>query len=785
MAKRTAAQNIPDTARLDRSVAAQCVDNQASDAQTFDAGIHDGQGLSHDGQLGYEGLVRTSEDGMRNLSLHVEGVHCAACIQKIESAAYKYSCVRKARLNFSTGRVQILWDGAVALANDFVRDIEKQGYRVTPFNPDMDDTLDQKTSRHLLLCLGVCGFALGNIMLLSVGLWVSNEETMGVATRDFMHWVSALIAIPTILFSGRPFFGSAFSALRRGRTNMDVPISIALSLATGMSLYETVQSGEYIYFDSAVMLMFFLLVGRYLDFNTRRTVKQDAGELMQGMNKFATVLDGAKTSRILTRDLKADMIVLVTAGERVPVDGIVIEGQSDADVSLITGETIPVEVRVADYLYTGSVNLSAPIKIRVCKAGEDSLLSDIIRLMEQAQQGQAKYVRIADRAARLYTPVVHVLAICAFILWWGILGSAWQDALIISVSVLIITCPCALGLAVPVVQVLASGILFRRGIMVKSGDALEKLSAIDTVILDKTGTLTTGHAVLKGVYDPEIMRLAASLASHSKHPLSVTLAEARDMDLFEIKDIRDYPGQGIEGVFEGKRIRIGSRVWCGDDNAGGMAHDQNASHQNAPDHNGADHNGPELWFSGEGYKSVQFRFSDPVRGDAAQIVQALKQAGLDVILLSGDRMQAVSDAAAQAGIDKFVGECSPVGKHDYLRRLQSEGRKVLMAGDGLNDAAILSAADISMAPGTAIDLAQNTADIVFMGQNLSPVLNVYKVARKTQKLVRQNFLLAVFYNIIAVPLAFSGVVTPMIAAISMSGSSLVVILNSLRMRVTL
>ncbi len=785
MAKRTAAQNIPDTAGLDCPVAAQCVDGQASDAQTFDAGMHDAQGLSHGGQLGYEGLVRTSEDGMQTLSLHVEGVHCAACIQKIESAAYKYSCVRKARLNFSTGRVQILWDGAVALANDFVRDIEKQGYHVTPFNPDMDDTLDQKTSRHLLLCLGVCGFALGNIMLLSVGLWVSNEETMGVATRDFMHWVSALIAIPTILFSGRPFFGSAFSALRRGRTNMDVPISIALSLATAMSLYETVQSGEYIYFDSAVMLMFFLLVGRYLDFNTRRTVKQDAGELMQGMNKFATVLDGAKTSRILTRDLKADMIVLVAAGERVPVDGIVIEGQSDADVSLITGETIPLAVRAADYLYTGSVNLSAPIKIRVCKAGEDSLLSDIIRLMEQAQQGQAKYVRIADRAARLYTPVVHVLAICAFILWWGILGSAWQDALMISVSVLIITCPCALGLAVPVVQVLASGILFRRGIMVKSGDALEKLSAIDTVILDKTGTLTTGHAVLKGVYDPEIMRLAASLASHSKHPLSVTLAEASDVDLFEIKDIRDYPGQGIEGVFEGKRIRIGSRVWCGDDNAGGMAHDQNASHQNAPDHNGADHNGPELWFSGEGYKSVQFRFSDQVRGDAAQIVQALKQAGLDVILLSGDRMQVVSDAAAQAGIDKFVGECSPVGKHDYLRRLQSEGRKVLMAGDGLNDAAILSAADISMAPGTAIDLAQNTADIVFMGQNLSPVLNVYKVARKTQKLVRQNFLLAVFYNIIAVPLAFSGVVTPMIAAISMSCSSLVVILNSLRMRVTL
>lgn len=714
-------------------------------------------------EAGYESLVQDCLGGHNELSVLVSGVHCAGCIQKIESSLAKEQDIEKARLNFSTGRLAMSWDGDKTRANDFVALVEKLGYGVKPYDPKTEADETQRQERFLLLCLGVAGFAMGNIMLISVGLWSANADgSMEMATRELFHWISALIAIPAILFSGRPFFRSAGKALRAGHTNMDVPISLALVLATSMSVWETLKHGEHVYFDSAVMLMFFLLIGRYLDFRARKNARSSATDLLSTLSGFANVIieESGKVKRLPIRDLREDMIVQVAAGEKFPVDGLVENGESSVDTSLVTGETVPRDIKPEAQVYAGTVNLSSAVTIRVEKAAEDSLLADVVRLMEQAGQSQAAYVQIADKAAKLYTPVVHSLAAIAFLGWLFIGGIDWQDALLIAVTVLIITCPCALGLAVPVTQVLATGRLMKEGILVKSGDALERLSKIDMAIFDKTGTLTLGKPVLQSGYDVQVLQKAASLAMHSRHPLSKGITEAYDGELLDVSHAEEISGQGLKGIINGKSVRLGSRNWCGD--------------KNAPTTSDL-----EIWFQEENEPSFQFTLKDMLRSDAAETIKALN---LKTVLLSGDREAVAQDIARESGIENVYAEKNPAEKFDILDGFKNNGQTVLMVGDGLNDAPVLAAADVSMAPGTAIDMAQNAADIVFMGDKLGPVKEAYEVAKLSQKLVKQNFALAVIYNIFVIPMALAGMVTPMIAALAMSGSSLVVIANSFRIK---
>jgi Cu2+-exporting ATPase len=716
-------------------------------------------------ETGYESLVQKTLDGDNSLSVLVEGVTCALCIQKIETALSAQGDIRVARLNFGARRLLIEWGGAPSRANDFVRIVEKLGYGVQFYDEKAVKEHQKSEERFLLLCLGVAGFAMGNVMLLSVGVWSTSAETMGMATRDFLHWIAAFIALPAVLFSGRPFFRSALKVLSKGHTNMDVPISLALILASGSSLFETVNHGEHVYFDSAIMLTFFLLIGRYLDFKARESARSSAHDLLQSFQGFATVVDGNQTRRLLIRDLKEGMLVRVATGESFPVDGVIYEGKSSVDTSLVTGETLPRDLKTGDDVFAGTLNLSAPVMLRVVKAADASLLSDIVRLMDKAGQAQAAYVRVADKAAKLYTPLVHSLALLTF-LGWMLLGAAvWQDALMIAITVLIITCPCALALAVPVVQVLATGKLMKSGVFVKSGDALERLAVIDTAIFDKTGTLTLGKPALMGEHDDEVLQLAASLAVHSAHPLSKALVNAFDGSYLSIEDVHEYPGQGLSGQHDGQSIKMGSSSFC----AGKKS---KAS------------KGLEIWLSVEGKQAVQFCFEDDLRTDALQVVEDFKKQGVEPVLLSGDRESVVQAMAKKTQIDTVYGEQTPVQKFAVLEGLQDQGHKILMVGDGLNDAPVLAKADVSMAPGAAVDMAQNAADIVFMGDKLAPVYEAYKVARKTQLLVKQNFTLAVIYNLIAIPIAVAGFVTPFIAALAMSGSSLLVIANSFRLKLS-
>jgi Cu2+-exporting ATPase len=709
--------------------------------------------------------VRADGAGRQSLALMVEGIHCGNCVRTIERALHDEPDVRQARVNMTTRRLNLAWDGPAARGGDFVARLGDLGYTAIPYDPERLSSDDARAERELLRAMAVAGFAMANVMLLSVSVWAGHAQGMTEATRDLLHWFSALIALPAIAYAGRPFFRSAVQALSAKRTNMDVPISLAVILAGGISLSETIQSGQHAYFDSAVALLFFLLLGRYLERRARGRARSAAERLLALRSGAVTVLDPDGSRRVLPAEqLEPGMRVLVAAGERIAADGTVVDGRGELDTSLITGESLPRPAGPGTQVYSGTLNLSAPLTLRVTAVGEDTLLAEIVRLMETAEQRRAKYVAIADRVARAYSPVVHLLALAAFAGWVFLGGMAWQPALLIAVAVLIITCPCALALAVPAVQVIASGRLMKAGILLKSGTALERLTDVDTVAFDKTGTLTVGRPELhRDGVDPDDLRVAASLAGASSHPLARALSRAAP-DAAVAEGVREAPGSGLAWTGpDGREIRLGKRSWVGV-GAGAPAAD-----------------GPELWLARPGRDPVRFGFDDPLRADAAEVVAALQAQGRAVILLSGDRPETVRDVAARLGLADWQAECTPQQKVERLQALAGGGRRVLMVGDGLNDAPALAAATVSVSPSSAADISQTAADAVFQGDRLAPVLELLDVARRSGRLVRQNFALAFGYNALAVPLAVAGFVTPLIAALAMSGSSLAVTGNALRL----
>ncbi|MFP5515817.1 MAG: heavy metal translocating P-type ATPase [Alphaproteobacteria bacterium] len=712
----------------------------------------------------YEPHAREDSDGTRSLHLMVDGMQCAACVWLIESALSRQPGVGHARMNMTTRRLTVRWDPKATDANTLVGTVAQLGYRAVPFDPDRLGGAQAKGEKELLRAMAVAGFAMGNVMLLSVSVWAGHSQGMGTATRDLMHWISALICMPAIAYALRPFARSALSALRHGRTNMDVPITIGVLLATGMSLFETIHSGEHAYFDGAVMLLFFLLIGRYLDQRARGRARSAAEQLLGLRANAVTILREDGTSAVVPPEqVTGGTTILVAAGERIPVDGRVTDGISDLDTGLITGETVPGTARPGDQVFAGTLNLTAPLRLTVTAVGEGTLLAEIVRLMEVAEQGRAKYVAIADRVSRLYAPVVHLAALSTFAAWMLLGGAMWQDALMNAIAVLIITCPCALALAVPVVQVIASGRLMRQGTLLKSPTALERLAAIDTVVFDKTGTLTEGRPVpqLDGLA-AEDLALAASLAAASRHPLARALAAAAPQ-VPVATGVREIAGAGLLLQTPDGEVRLGSRRFTG-----------------AP-LEAEDAAGPELWLARPGEEPRRILFLDAPRPDAAAVVAALKARGLEVRLLSGDRKGAVAAVAERLGIADWRAEQTPADKTAVLAELAAEGRTVLMVGDGLNDAPALAAAAVSMSPSTAVDVSQTAADVVFQGRLLRPIVETVEVASRSGRLVRQNFGIALVYNLCAVPLAMGGMLTPLLAALAMSSSSLIVILNALRL----
>jgi len=685
--------------------------------------------------------------------LAVPGMHCAGCMSKIESRLSAVPGVAQARVNLSARTVAVTHSPELE-EPDLVAALAGIGFEAQPRGDDLAPR--SSAVRPLLAPLAVAGFAAMNVMMLSVGVWSGADGS----TRSLFHWLSALIGVPAIAYAGMPFFRSAWGVLKRGRTNMDVPISIGVLIATGLSLYETVAEGRHAWFDGALMLLTFLLAGRALDAMMRDRARAGVDALLRQAAPGAMVIEEGGTLRwCASRDLAPGMVMRIAAGERLAADGEIVAGASRFDQSLLTGESAPVPGRRGDPALAGTLNLDAPVDVRVSHAGQDTTLAEIARLMEASTQSRSRYVRIADRASQLYAPVVHTLA-AASVIGWLLAGAGLYKALVVGVTVLIITCPCALGLAVPVAQVVVSGALMRAGIMVKDGSALERLAKVDRALLDKTGTLTLGRPLP----DPAIVvsltaeegAVCLALASHSRHPLSRALADALSAHghrAAELSDVEEVPGTGVLARWNGQFVALRRP-----ESAAGIA--------------------SALMIGDHPIRLISY--SDRLRPDAAEALARLRRLGVEPSIISGDNFAAVAQVARETGL-LAQASAQPAAKQEAIARLQGAGSKVLMVGDGLNDGPALAAANASMAPGSASDVGLQAADLVFTSESLLALPRAVTAARASMRIVRQNFALAIGYNLLAVPLAVAGLLTPLIAAAAMSASSLVVVANSLRL----
>jgi Cu2+-exporting ATPase len=695
------------------------------------------------------------------LILSLPTAHCAACISDVERTLNRLPGVRSSRVNLTLKRVSVEAAPEVTAA-EVIAALDGIGYEAHELDPGLlSVTETDRRGRDLLMRLAVAGFAMMNIMLLSVAVWSGAEN----ATRDLFHWISAAIALPTLVFSGQPFFASAWASLKARRLGMDVPISLALILASAVSLFETMEGGRHAYFDAAVSLCFFLLIGRYLDYRSRAVARSAAEELAAlEVPRAVRVADG-QDSEVPIAELRAGDVVRVRPGARMPVDGVVTEGTSEIDRSLLTGETAPYWVGPGIDVSAGEVNLTGPLLLRVTAAGKDSSLHRMADLVAMAESARNKYTTLADRMARIYSPSVHILALVAFLVWMWLSGGDVRLAVNIAAAVLIITCPCALGLAVPAVVTAASGRLFRQGLLIKDGSALERLAEVDTVVFDKTGTLTLGAPLPDNLGDfaRADLEVAAALAGASDHPLSRALTAALQeagVKPAAVSDLREVPGYGVEGVWRGAAVRLGRAEWVGAEPAPRTA----------------------SYLSMDNRPARPFTFTDALRPGAADAVAAFKAQGKRVLLVSGDGEGPVAAMAGMLGIGEWRSGALPADKAAIVRALGDEGRRVLMVGDGLNDTAALAGAHVSISPASALDAARVASDIVLLGQDIGPVAEAARIAVKARRRIKENFGLSLAYNVIAVPVALAGLATPLIAALAMSASSITVSLNALRLK---
>ncbi|UWQ08517.1 heavy metal translocating P-type ATPase [Aliiroseovarius crassostreae] len=707
-----------------------------------------GKGQSGNGMIG------------KRILLSLPQIYCAACIAGVEAGLSKQPGVRQARVNLTLKRATIEADPEVEAQDlaDYLTGIGFEAYELDP--GQLRSTATDQKGKDLLMRLGVAGFAMMNVMLLSVAVWSGAAD----ATRDLFHWISAAIAIPTVGFSSQVFFRSAWTALRVGRLNMDVPISLAILLALGMSLYETMHSGAHAYFDAALSLTFFLLAGRYLDYRTRSVARSAAEELAALEVPRAARVTDTGDEQVAVSELQPGDIVRVVPGARVPVDGIVLTGESELDRALLTGESLPVAAGPDTIVSTGEVNLTGPLTVRVTAAGKDSSLHRMADLVAIAETARNRYTSLADKAAAVYAPVVHLLALAAFLFWVWYSGGDWRMAMNIAVATLIITCPCALGLAVPAVTTASSGTLFKQGMLLKSATAMERLAEVDHVVFDKTGTLTQGKPVMDGIerHREQDLQVALALAEGSSHPLATSLtqaARARGIQPAEVSGLREVPGKGIEGQWNDKTVRLGRAEWLG----------ANAVGQTA------------TYLSISGTRPVAFTFTDNLREGAEDAIAAFKAQGLGITLISGDVPAAVGELAGRVGISDWKADTLPEDKAEFVARLGKSGKKVLMVGDGLNDTAALAAAHVSISPSSALEAARVVSDIVLLGQSMAPLGRATVLAKSATRRIIENFAIAAGYNAIAIPIALVGLATPLAAALAMSLSSITVSMNALRL----
>lgn len=719
-----------------------------------------------------ERLTRSEANGARSMTVLLEGLRCAACSWLADKALRLESGVLDVSVNPATARARLVWDPDKVRLGDLLRTLENVGLRPHPIAGEPAEQMALLERRSALKRLAVAGLGMMQVMMFTVPMYFAEPSEMDAGIREYLRLISMLVCLPVALYSGWPFYTSAWQAVRARGINMDVPVSIGILLAFSASVVNALRGSGEIYFDSVTMFIFVLSLGRYVEMIARHR----SGSVADALAKLAPVtarrVRDNRVEDIQALDLSVGDEILVRTGEILAADGVVVEGSGRVDESMLTGESTAIVKEPGSRVHAGTQNLGAPLQVRVEATSGDTVLSGIVALLERAQAERPRVARMADRAAAWFLSRILLGAAVVFVVWWFVDPSR---ALPSTLAVLVATCPCALSLATPAALAAATSALARSGVLVAHPDALEGLAKADEVLWDKTGTLTRGLVRIEEIETlgessrERSLALAAALEHMSEHPIARAFLAASN-EALRASDVEIYPGQGVEGSVDGQRLRIGSPVFA-----------RQLAGEEAPDfaHGSEDRGWIHL-----GSKSgllAAFRLSDQPRTEAARCVSELRVLGLDSRIVSGDETTSVARIAARCGIDRFESRMTPQSKLDRLRALRSEGKTVVAVGDGINDAPLLRGADVAVAMGRGSALAQTSADLILVRDSLSQLPGTVALARRTQRIIRQNLTWAICYNLLALPLAALGFVPPWLAAIGMSLSSVAVVLNSTRL----
>ncbi|WP_020559958.1 heavy metal translocating P-type ATPase [Thiofilum flexile] len=717
-------------------------------------------------------FVQVKVGDEREASLMMEGIVCAACVWLNEHHVKQIPGVLDFRVNYSTHRATLRWDNSRVVLSTVLKAIADMGYLAHPFDPGRMQTLQKKEKSIALRRIAIAGLGMMQVMMIAVAMYVGSYSDMTDSMRSFLRWISLIMTIPVVFYSANVFFISAWRDLRRGYFGMDVPVSIAIGVAFSASVWATIHHTGEVYFDSVTMFTFFLLTGRFLEMQARHKAGQVAEALVRLLPATATRLRAGQVEVVAVSALEKHDQVLIKSGEIVPADGMVLEGISSINESLLSGESLPTSKQVGDTLVGGTVNLESPLVMQVEKVGDSTVLAAIIRLLERAQSEKPYLARLAEKVASRFVPLILLTAIAVFGYWYA-QGS--EHAFWIALSVLVITCPCAFSLATPVALTVATGQLTSQGVLTTRGHALETLAQVTHIIFDKTGTLTTGQLALTATQPlshlsaDECLNVAAGLERVSEHPVARALLAAATSPE-PLQTIQAYSGRGLEGQWNNVTLRIGAAAFVAE-----LVGSEVPSHKLLADQS-------VVWLGQAGQWLALFYVQDHIRPDAQHTVQMLHQQGIKVSLLSGDNPAVVASVAQALSIQQALGAQLPADKLAYLQGLQAQGEIVAMVGDGVNDAPVLAAAQVSLAMGSGSQLAQASADMVLLSEHLERIPYAITTAKRMQTIIKQNFAWTIGYNLIAIPLAALGWVAPWLAAIGMSMSSLIVVLNALRLK---
>ncbi len=714
--------------------------------------------IHYDNEQVQSEFVRSSDD-KAEVTLSLEGVSCAACAWLIEKQVSQKDGVLSIRVNTTTNRAILSWDKTRTRLSELLSSIHKLGYTAAPFEADKQEAAYHQQMKQYLYRLGIAGLATMQVMMLAVALYLEVFGDLEPEFKSYFRWVSLIFATPVMLYSALPFYINAWRSIRSRTLGMDVPVSIAMIFAYCASLVATVTEQGEVFFESISMFAFFLLVGRFLEMRARRKAAAASGNLLKLIPAIATKLDG---EQVPVKTLVLGDRIRVLPGEHVPADGKIISGRVHIDESMLTGESVPVVKTIDDYVYAGTLNGEEAFELEVMSSKADSMISNIVRLQDEAQLSKPKIAEIADVVARYFVGIILIIAAGTWFFWHE---ARPDDAFWIMLSVLVATCPCALSLATPTALTCATSRMGSYGILLRKSHVFETLCKVNHLIIDKTGTLTHGDIVISSVSTPsnyteqQALAIAAALESHANHPIARAFKTYNDQDI-EVTDVENIIGSGIRGMYQGQEAKIGSaRYVLGD----AVTAEPNS-----------------VYMSLDGVHIATFRYQDPVRKEAKSFIKRFKQAGIKITLLTGDSQTNAESVAKEIGIEHVVSGAKPQDKLNYLKSVDSKDI-TMMIGDGINDAPTLAGAHLSVAMGGGTDVAKASADMVLLGDHLERILEARKLALQTRKIIRENLAWSLGYNLLILPLAVAGLVAPYFAVVGMSASSIIVVSNSLRL----